>query len=139
MALDEGLGVIPYSPLGGGLLSGKFGISKKPDKGRLIDNKMYKTRYGFDWMYETAQKFTEFAKANNYNPASLAVRWVASHPAVTVPIIGARNINQLKDSIASVEIDMTPELRDKISFLSPAPPPATDRNEENTPDNFGVR
>ncbi|MFW6130973.1 MAG: aldo/keto reductase [Candidatus Aminicenantaceae bacterium] len=139
MALEEKLGVLPYSPLGGGLLSGKYGINKKPENGRLVDNKMYKTRYGNEWMYETAQKFTEFALENDYNPAALAVKWVASHPAVTVPIVGARNINQLKDSIASLDIDMTPELRDKISSLSPAPPPATDRNEENTPDNFGSR
>jgi aryl-alcohol dehydrogenase-like predicted oxidoreductase len=55
---------------------------------------------------------------------------VAAHPAVTAPIIGARNVEQLKDSLAAVDVDMRPELRTAISGLSPTPPPATDRSEE---------
>ena len=64
------------------------------------------------------------------HPASLAVAWVVSHPAVTAPIIGARNLAQLEESLGSLEIAMTPELRAEISALSPEPPPATDRSEE---------
>lgn len=138
-ALSEGLGVIPYSPLGGGLLTGKYGKKKRPEKGRLLENKMYKTRYGYEWMFETAEKFTAFAEENGYNPVSLAVAWVASHPAVTAPIIGARSLKQLKDSVDSIDIKMTPELRQQISSLSPEPPPATDRNEERTPFHYGSR
>ncbi|MGB8951278.1 MAG: aldo/keto reductase [Candidatus Aminicenantales bacterium] len=139
MALAEGLGVIPYSPLGGGLLTGKYGVSRRPDSGRLIENRMYQTRYGVDWMYETAERFTALAKRCNVEPASLAIAWVASHPAVTAPIIGARNMDQLKTAFASLEMTMTPELRSEISSLSPEPPPATDRNEERTPHNYGLR
>ncbi len=139
MAQSEKLGVMPYSPLGGGLLTGKYGPDKRPESGRLVDNKMYKTRYSYDWMYTAARHFAGFAAKHNYSPVSLAVAWVAAHPAVTAPIIGARNLEQLKSSIGSLDIDMTSELRDKISALSPAPQPATDRNEENSKDNYGSR
>ena len=71
--------------------------------------------------------------------ASGAVAWVASHPAVTAPIIGARNLEQLAGSLKSVEINMTPELRAEISALSAEPPPATDRNEERSKNRFFVR
>jgi len=140
MALSEGLGVTPYSPLGGGLLTGKYHSRKqKPEKGRLVDNKMYRTRYGLDWMSETADRYSTFAQENNFDPVSLAVAWVISHPAVTAPIIGARNVEQLKHSINSLKISMTDELRKEISALSPEPSLATDRNEEKTDFNYGVR
>ncbi len=130
MALSEGLGVIPYSPLGGGLLTGKYAAGVRPDRGRLVENAMYMKRYGDELVYETAGRFSAFAKARGYDPAALAVAWVGSHPAVTAPIIGARNLQQLEGSLKSVEIDMTPELRAEVSALSPEPPPATDRSEE---------
>jgi len=132
MAKAEGLGVIPYSPLGGGLLSGKYGMGRRPEEGRLTENRMYMTRYGDDWMYETADRFTQYAREHGWGPAALAVAWVMSHPAVTAPILGARNLEQLEGSIKAVEIPMTAELRAEISLLSPEPPPATDRNEERT-------
>ena len=61
---------------------------------------------------------------------SAAVAWVAAHPAVTAPIIGARSAEQLRASLDSVKVAMTPELRAEISALSRTPPPATDRLEE---------
>lgn len=139
MAQAEQLGVIPYSPLGGGLLTGKYGLDKQPDGGRLTENKMYQTRYGAEWNYRTAEAFTSFAKERGLNPVSLAVAWVESHPAVTAPIIGARSVEQLEDSLAAVDIEMTKELREEISALSPEPPPATDRIEERTPFQYGKR
>jgi aryl-alcohol dehydrogenase-like predicted oxidoreductase len=130
MAQSEQLGVITYSPLGGGLLTGKYGSSRRPDAGRLMENQMYQTRYGDTSYYEMAERFTAFARERDLEPASLAVAWVASHPAVTAPIIGARNLEQLEGSLKALDIDMTDELRAQISALSPEPPPATDRNEE---------
>ena len=134
MALSETLGVIPYSPLGGGLLTGKYGTSRRPASGRLIENKMYRARYAADWTYDLAERFSDFAQARGFTPASLAVAWVAGHPAVTAPIIGARNLTQLEDLLKALEIKLTPELRAEISALSPEPPLATDREEERTPD-----
>ncbi len=139
MALSEGLGVIPYSPLGGGLLSGKYGVTRRPEQGRLVSNTMYQTRYHEGWITHVAEDFTAFAQARGYHPVSLAVAWVGGHPAVTAPIIGARNLAQLEDSLGALEIAMTPELRAEIGALSPEPPPATDRNEERTQFNYGSR
>jgi len=133
LAQSEGLGVIPYSPLGGGLLTGKYAPGIRPAQGRLLVNQMYQARYGADWVYEVAGRFSEFARQRGFSPASLAVAWVGSHPAVTAPIIGARNLTQLEDSLKSVDIAMTAELRAEVSALSPEPPPATDRNDELTP------
>ena len=129
-AMAENLGVMTYSPVGGGLLSGKYGPDKRPDQGRLMSNKEYTARYGEDWVFETAGKFTELAKAKNVHPVSLAVAWAAAHPAVTCPIIGARSLEQLQPSLDSTEIDMTPELHAEIAALGRTPPPATDRLEE---------
>lgn len=139
LALSEQLGVIPYSPLGGGLLTGKYGPGQQPASGRLVENVMYKTRYGEAWVYEVAEHFTQFARERGYEPAALAVAWVASHPAVTAPIIGARHLAQLEGSLKALEIKLTPELRAEIAALSPEPPPATDRNEERTAYHFGIR
>jgi aryl-alcohol dehydrogenase-like predicted oxidoreductase len=139
MAQAEHLGVIPYSPLGGGLLTGKYGVDQRPDQGRLVNNPMYQERYGQDWVYRTAEDFTAFAKDHGYNPVSLAVAWVGAHPAVTAPIIGARNVDQLEGSLGALEIDMTPKLRAEIAALSRTPPPATDRLEERTGDKFSAQ
>jgi aryl-alcohol dehydrogenase-like predicted oxidoreductase len=139
VSLAENLAVVPYSPLGGGLLTGKYGPDKKPEIGRLLDNKMYEVRYGKDWVYNVAAEFAEFARKNGHEPAALAIAWVAAHPAVTAPLLGARNMEQLESNLQAAEIDMTAELREEISSLAPTPPPATDRDEERTEHNYGVR
>ena len=139
MAQSENLGVLSYSPLGGGLLTGKYGRDRRPDEGRLVDNKMYQTRYGADVHYEVAERFTEFARTHGYNPVPLAVAWVAHHPAITAPIIGARTLDQLAGSLGALEIDMTADLYEAISDLAPTPPPATDRVEERSKHTYGSR
>jgi aryl-alcohol dehydrogenase-like predicted oxidoreductase len=130
MAEAEHLGVISYSPLGGGLLSGKYSSEQRPEQGRLNYNKMYQARYSDAWMYDVAGQFTAFARQRGYDPAGLAVAWVAGHPGITAPIIGARNVQQLEGSLSAADIQMTPELRAEISALSPEPAPATDRSDE---------
>ncbi|WP_417684323.1 aldo/keto reductase [Roseibium sp.] len=130
LAQSEGLGVISYSPVGGGLLSGKFRPGDKPSGTRLSENAMYAARYGETWVYEVAEKFTVFADKLGVHPVSLAVSWVAGHPGITAPIIGARNPEQLAPALKSVNVKMTDELRHEISSLSRTPPPANDRLEE---------
>ena len=125
-----GLGVISYSPLGGGLLTGKYARSERPDAGRLVDNRMYAARYGDAAYYDVAESFRTLAGDVGVPPATLAVAWVARHPGVTAPLIGARNLKQLKESLAATRVSLSDELYQQISNLSPAPPPATDRTEE---------
>jgi len=130
LALSEKIGVISYNPLGGGLLTGKYALDLKSDSGRLSSDSMYSDRYGDNWRLEAAVRFKEFAESNGFHPVSLAVAWVSHHPAITAPIIGARNVGQLEDSLNSREIQMTPELYGRICRLTPAPAPAHDRSEE---------
>jgi aryl-alcohol dehydrogenase-like predicted oxidoreductase len=130
LAKAEEVGVIPYSPLGGGLLTGKYGAKLKPKKGRLVENPLYGKRYAEASYYETADRFLAHAKKRGVHPASLAVAWVMTHPAVTAPIIGARNLEQLQPSLDALKVRMTCEERAEVSALSPEPPVATDRAEE---------
>jgi len=139
MAEAEDLGVTTYSPLGGGLLTGKYADKEAPAVGRFLANKAYQARFGEDWMADTAARFSQFARERGYDPAALGVAWVASHPAVTAPIIGARNPRQLEGSLKAATIQMTPELRAEISALSIEPPPATDRSDERTPNSYMLR
>ncbi|MGY9058985.1 MAG: aldo/keto reductase, partial [Candidatus Puniceispirillales bacterium] len=136
MAKSENIGVISYSPLGGGLLTGKYetenNTSNKNSSGRLHDNAKYKLRYGQSWMYEAASKLQKLAEDINYDPIALAVAWVSSNDAITAPIISARNLKQLKPSLDSVNINLDEATYNLISQISPTPPPATDRLEETS-------
>ncbi len=130
MAEANGIGVIPYSPAAAGILSGKYSGNAT---GRFKTNKMYETRYSEPWMRGVAEKFVAFCKEKGLHPVSTAVAWVGAHPAITAPIVGARNLEQLQDSLNAVRIEMTPALRAEIAALSPTPAPATDRLDEIKP------
>lgn len=127
MTQDQDIRMIPYSPLGGGLLTGKYA---KGGSGRLTEDARYKARYGQSWMYDTAIALSAMAEDLGTNPATLAVAWVAAHPANPSPIISARSTAQLMPSLAAESFDMTPELYAEITALSVTPAPATDRLEE---------
>ncbi len=139
MAASEGLGVLPYSPLGGGLLSGKYGKDRRPQHGRLVDNAMYATRYAARRNFEIAQAFTELAAEAGVHPVTLAIAWVRKHPAVTAPLIGGRNVEQLLPALAAADYELADDLAARLDALSPAPAIATDRNEETSANNYGSR
>jgi aryl-alcohol dehydrogenase-like predicted oxidoreductase len=130
MAAAEGLGVISYSPLASGMLTGKYGGGGRPEVGRLLVNPVHIRRYAGPAYREVADRFVAHARSRGVHPVSLAVAWVMAHPAITAPIVGARDVQQLEASLEALEIAMTPEWRAEISALSPEPPPATDRSEE---------
>lgn len=130
LAQAAGLGVISYSPLGGGLLSGTYGVGRKPEGGRLVQNRMYAARYEGAAYFDVADAFAALAAEVGVHPATLAVAWVRAHPAVTAPILGARNVAQLEPALAAAEFTMTDELYERMAALVPTPPPATDRSEE---------
>jgi len=128
MAENEGIGVFAYSPLGGGFLTGKY--LDKLGAGRFDTNEKYQKRYQEEVNLRTVRLFTDFASKNGFNPVALAIAWVAAHPGITAPIIGARNVEQLKPALESLDLEMTDQLRESISELSVAPALATDRSEE---------
>lgn len=127
MARSEGLAIFPYSPLGGGLLTGKYAAGQS---GRLDSDKMYAARYAPGWMREAAAELSKIAAELGTSAATLAVAWVARNRAVTAPIISARSAEQLEPSLDALDFKMDDALHARISALSPAPPPATDRLEE---------
>lgn len=133
MAQSEGLGVIPFSPIAGGLLSGKYAGKSKPKVGRLLTNLRYQERYSDPAIKQAIDRFMAFAKAQGYHPVSLAVAWVAGHPGISAPIIGARNLKQLEDSLRAVDIEMTPDLWKELSDLAVPEPYPTDRPDDLKP------
>jgi aryl-alcohol dehydrogenase-like predicted oxidoreductase len=139
MAQSLGLAVIPYSPTGGGLLTGKYGPDRKPERGRLIETKMYTVRYADPRYLTIAGQLTALAAELGHPPSTLAVAWVASHPGVTSVLIGGRNLEQLAPTLAANQLELDAATRARITALSPDPPPATDRNEEASAHNYGTR
>lgn len=125
---DQGIAVVPYSPLGGGLLTGKYSTDEAA--GRLIDDARYNARYNVGWMHDCARNLSALAAERGEDPATLAVAWAARHPDVAAPIISARSSEQLAPSLAALTYQMDDALYDQISALSKTPPPATDRLEE---------
>lgn len=127
MAMDQDIAVAPYSPLGGGLLSGKYAGG---GTGRLTEDDRYAARYGPEWMHRTARDLAALAAEVGHHPATLAVAWAATHPGVTAPIISARDAAQLGPSLDALDIRLDGELMARLTALSPTPAPATDRLEE---------
>ena len=130
MAEAEEVAVMPYSPLGGGLLTGKYTRTGRPEIGRIMESTMYSKRYSLARYYAIAEDFTAYAKEKGYHPVTLAVAWAKSHPAVTAPIIGARHLKQLEPSLDAINVEMTPEWRAEMDALSDTPAPAHDRLDE---------
>ncbi|MEO0560894.1 MAG: aldo/keto reductase [Chloroflexota bacterium] len=130
MAASEQVGVIPYSPLGGGLLTGKYTTSQRPDVGRIVENPLYSSRYGMHRYYEIAEAFNTYAVKQGVHPVTMAIGWVMANPAVTAPIIGARNLSQLQPALAAKSLHLSPQQYAAITALSDTPPPANDRLEE---------
>lgn len=128
MCADQGIAVRSYSPLGGGLLTGKYGAGQG---GRLVEDARYRARYAPPAMHGAAAGLAALAAEVGVHPATLAVAWVMGCPiAPVVPLISARDVAQLAPSLAAAEFAMDDALRAQMSALFPAPPPATDRIEE---------
>ena len=121
------------------MLSGKFSGGRSYKTGRIVERDLYTKRYSDPVYHDIAKNFYNYAKEKNINPVTLAVSWVKTHPAVTVPIIGARNVEQLSASLAAADLDLTADMRQEISNLSVHPANATDRLEENIDVSFQLR
>ena len=140
MAMQEKLAVFPYSPLAGGVLTGKYGMDPRAHSGgRLIENAMYTSRYRDRGHFAVAQRFVEKARALATHPVTLAVAWVAHHEAVTAPLLGARDVEQLRPALESLAIPMDAALYRELSALTEMPPPPTDRSEEVEGSGLGPR
>jgi 1-deoxyxylulose-5-phosphate synthase len=119
---EEGVGVIPYNPIAGGLLSGKHSLAAPPPEGSRFTlgtaGPMYQERYWHDREFDTVQALGTLAQAAGVSLVTLAVAWVLAHKAITAPIIGASRPEQLADSLAAVEFTIEPELKGKLDELT---------------------
>jgi 1-deoxyxylulose-5-phosphate synthase len=118
---EEGLAVIPYNPLAGGLLTGKHQRGAPPEGTRFTlgnAGKMYSERYWQEREFATVQSFVGLAKQAGVEPATLAVAWVLAHPAVAAPLIGASRPEQLAASVAAAEYRLDPKLKQTLDQLT---------------------
>jgi aryl-alcohol dehydrogenase (NADP+) len=122
LCLEEGVGAIPYNPLAGGLLSGKYGRDKPPPEGTRFTianaGQMYQERYWHDREFETVDAFLKIAKEAGIKPATLAIAWVMRQPAVTAPIIGASRPEQLDDTLAAADVHLDDGLLTALGELT---------------------
>ena len=132
-AQAEGLGVMTYSPLAAGLLTGKYLTS---NEGRMATNYKYQMRFSEREIPRYVEDFVCIAKDVGIPPAALAIAWVMANPAVTAPIIGARKMSHWESALEALQIQMPPELYARIAKCTPEPPNATDRLEEKSGDAF---
>jgi aryl-alcohol dehydrogenase-like predicted oxidoreductase len=117
---NEGIGVIPYNPLAGGVLTGKYRRGQPlPEDTRLSDSEMYRQRYYTDTTFDIVEAFVEAAAACGVTPAQLALAWVLGEPGITSPIIGARTLRQLEDTLGRLDFQLTPEDRETIPAVLP--------------------
>jgi len=122
LCLEEGVGVIPYNPLAGGMLSGKHGRDKPPAEGTrfTIPNagQMYQERYFHQREFDAVDAFQQLAREAGLKPATLAIAWVMRQPAVTAPIIGASRAEQLDDTMAAAGVKLEDDLAAKLDALT---------------------
>ncbi len=130
LAESEGIGVMSYSPLAGGMLTGKYLGRSTIEQGRFADMPRYQLRYPEDAHREAIEGFLAYARKLEVDPVSLAIAWVSANPAISSAIIGARNRDQLSASLAAADLSINPDTYRELAALSKAPAPATDRSEE---------
>jgi aryl-alcohol dehydrogenase-like predicted oxidoreductase len=98
------IGVIPYSPLAGGFLTGKYRRNLVPQSARIGGVKRYFT----DQNWSLLEQMDSLAKEKNANLTQIALAWLLADPLITAPIIGANSPEQLKDSLGAVSVHLTP-------------------------------
>jgi aryl-alcohol dehydrogenase-like predicted oxidoreductase len=117
-----GLGVLPYGPLGGGLLTGKYQQGERPEDGTraagdgLIAEGM--NRRMTKRAFATADVVREIAAESGRTPAQVALNWVTNRPEVTSSLLGARTVDQLDDNLGSVGWQLDPEHVDRLDESS---------------------
>jgi len=105
------IGVIPYSPLAGGFLTGKYRRNLIPNSARTGGAKRYFTERN----WALIDKMDNLAKAKAASISQVALAWLLANPLITSPIIGANSPEQLKDNLGAVEINLTPDEKSALN------------------------
>jgi aryl-alcohol dehydrogenase-like predicted oxidoreductase len=122
LGLDQKVGLMAWSPLHAGLLTGKFTRDARPSVSRLNDLEAPGT-IDFDRVYRIVDKLSEIARARNATPAQVALNWVMNKPGVDTVIIGARDEAQLRDNLAAAEWRLSAEEMAALNEVSALPEP----------------
>jgi len=125
VSLRENVGLLAYSPLAFGMLSGKYLNGQMPEGSRLKLFPSY-SRYSNSQSHSVTQKYLELARKNDLSLAQMSLAFVNQQPFVTSNIIGATTMDQLKENIASINIELSEEILneiDVINELQPNPAP----------------
>lgn len=119
---EEGLGVIPYNPLAGGLLSGKYKTGAKPEENTRFTlgtaGGMYQDRYWNERSFGTVAQLQKLADEAGVPLATLSVAWVMANPRITAPLLGASRPEQLDATIAAADYKLDPALRQRLDELT---------------------
>ncbi|MBR8840360.1 MAG: aldo/keto reductase [Stigonema ocellatum SAG 48.90 = DSM 106950] len=122
LAQEEGLGVIPYNPLAGGLLTGKHNLGEGPTAGTRFTlgaaAERYQERYWHDREFNTVEELRTVADLAGFSLTTLAVAWVLANPIITAPIIGASRPEQLADTLKAVEVKLDDSLKQKLDDIT---------------------
>jgi aryl-alcohol dehydrogenase-like predicted oxidoreductase len=122
LAGEEGLGVIPYNPLAGGLLTGKYKPGAKPEENTRFTlgtaGGMYQDRYWNERSFNTVTQLHKLADEAGVPLATLAVAWVMANPLITAPLLGASRPEQLDATLAAAAYKLDPALKQKLDELT---------------------
>jgi aryl-alcohol dehydrogenase-like predicted oxidoreductase len=121
LCAEEGVAVIPYNPLAGGLLTGKHKPGGPTQGTRFTLGtaaELYQKRYWHDREFATISSFVAIAREAGLAPATLAVAWVLANPVITAPIVGASRPEQLAASIAALDAKLSPALKQRLDELT---------------------
>ena len=122
LAQEEGLAVIPYNPLAGGLLTGKHKQAGGPTAGTRFTlgaaAERYQERYWHDREFNTVEELRTVADLAGLSLTTLALAWVLANPIITAPIIGASRPEQLFDSFKALEVTLDDNLKQKLDDIT---------------------
>jgi aryl-alcohol dehydrogenase-like predicted oxidoreductase len=122
IAIDEGLGVLVWSPLAGGLLSGKYRRGQDAPEGtRRFEGWTEPPVHDEDRLYDTVDVLVEIGQGYGVSAAQVALAYTLAKPAVTSVIIGARTEEQLRDNLAAAELTLTAEQIERLDTVSGVP------------------
>ena len=122
LALDQAVGVMAWSPLHAGLLTGKFRRDARPSVSRLNELEAPGT-IDFERVYRIVDVLTEIAQARTVTPAQVALNWVMCKPGVDTVILGARDEAQLRDNLAAATWRLSAEEVARLDEVSALPEP----------------
>ncbi|WP_435197172.1 aldo/keto reductase [Natronomonas sp. EA1] len=115
------IGICPWSPLGGGFLTGKYGRDQIPEGSRAAENETFAERYLSEENFDALDVVRAVAEEVGATPAQVSLAWLMHHEQVTAPIVGARTVEQLEENLAAAEVDLTEEQFERLSEAKDAP------------------